>query len=229
MVGASALSACGMAFASTFEDDAALKGDITAVHLDAIDSGRVTLRGGASKASLHRTVEYRGDRPEGATHRIENGVLKLSDCGSNCSVNYTLELPAGLPVTGRTDNGAITLSKVGAVNVSTDNGAVRLDDVTGPVRARTDNGKIEGRGLKGDRVDVRTDNGKIILTPAKSQSIRAETSNGSITVTVPSGRYRVSARADSGDRKIGIRHDASAPYHLDLITDNGDITVNSGR
>ncbi|MFI0369451.1 DUF4097 family beta strand repeat-containing protein [Actinomadura sp. 1N219] len=217
-----------MAFASTFDDNATLDGEIKAVHLDNIDSGSVTLRGGASKASLRRTVEYRGDKPTGQTHRVENGVLKLRGCGNNCSVRYTIDVPAGLPVDGATDNGSIKLSRVGAVNVSTDSGSIHLDDVAGSVKAKTDNGKIEGRGLKGDGVDVRTDNGKIVLTPAKPQNIRAVTSNGGVTVTVPAGRYRVSARTDNGDPTIGIANDASAPHRLDLTTDNGDINVKPG-
>ncbi|TMQ96670.1 DUF4097 domain-containing protein [Actinomadura soli] len=214
-----------MAFASTFDDDAALNGEIKAVRIDNIDSGSVTLRGGASKASLHRTVEYRGDKPTRQTHRVENGILKLRDCGNNCSVRYTIDLPGRVPVDGATDSGSIKLSKVGAVNVSTDSGSIHLDDVAGSVNAKTDNGKIEGRGLKGDGIDARTDNGKITLTLGKPQNIRAVTSNGGVTVTVPAGRYRVSARTDNGDRTIGIPDDASAPHRLDLTTDNGDINV----
>ena len=47
---------------------------------------------------MRREVENRGDKPQGATHRIENGVLILGGCGSRCSVNYTVEVPAGVPV-----------------------------------------------------------------------------------------------------------------------------------
>lgn len=223
--GVTALSACGMAFASTFEDEAALGGGITAVELDDIGAGRVTLRGGASEASVHREVKYRGDRPEGRTHRIEDGVLKLRGCGSRCSVRYTVDVPAGLPVSGGTSGGSIRLSRVGKVDVSTSSGAIRLDDVSGPVKAKTSNGKIEGRGLKGGETDVETSNGEITLEPANPQNIRAKTSNGEITVTVPVGPYRVSARTSNGDRKIGVSDDPSARYRLDLTTSNGDISV----
>lgn len=224
-VGVTALSACGMAFASTFEDDTALKGGITAVELDDIGSGQVTVRGGASKASLHREIRYRGDKPDGQTHRIDNGMLKLRSCGSRCSVHYTVDVPAGLPVSGGTSSGAIELSRVGEVDVSTESGSIRLDDVSGPVKAKTSNGEIEGRGLKGDRTDVETSNGKVTLTPAEPQDIRAKTSNGAIRITVPAGPYRVSTRTGNGDREISIPNDPSARYHLDLATSNGDITV----
>ncbi|MBB4778916.1 DUF4097 family beta strand repeat-containing protein [Actinomadura livida] len=223
--GVTALSACGMAFASTFEDDAALEGGITAVELDDIGAGRVTLRGGASKATVHREVKYRGDRPEGRTHRIEDGVLKLRGCGSRCSVHYTVDLPAGLPVSGDTSSGSIRLSRVGKVDVSTSSGSIHLDDVSGTVKAKTSNGEIEGRGLKGGETDVETSNGEITLRPAKPQNIRAKTSNGEIKVTVPAASYRVSARTGNGDRKIDVPNAPSARYGLDLTTSNGDITV----
>jgi DUF4097 and DUF4098 domain-containing protein YvlB len=136
-----------------------------------------------------------------------------------------VDLPAGLPVTGKTSSGSIHLSRVGAVNVSTDSGSIHLDDVNGPVKARTDNGEIEGRGLKGGGIDVGTDNGDVSLTPTTAQNIRAKTDNGEIKVTVPAGRYRVTSRTGDGDRTISVPNDPSAPYLLDLHTSNGDITA----
>lgn len=223
-VSVTALSACDVAFASTYEDDAALKGKISAVRLDDIGSGSVTLHGGSSKASLHRRVKYRSDKPEGPTHRIENGVLTLRGCGSHCSVSYTVELPAGLPVSGGTSNGSITLSKVGKVDVSTDSGSIRLDGATGPIKVRTDNGEIRGSGLKGG-IDAETDNGDVDLTPGSPQNVRAKTDNGEVTVTMPAGRYRVSTHTGNGDRRLGIPNDPSAGYRLDVSTSNGDITT----
>ncbi|WP_341483597.1 hypothetical protein [Streptomyces endophytica] len=121
------IAACGLLPGETFEDDAVVSKRITAVRLDS-DSGGVTVRGGegggknGAAVSLHRSVEYHGDRPQGATHRVEDGVLVLGGCGDECSVTYTLDLPAGIPVSGETSNGAVNLSKVGAVKVTTSSG-----------------------------------------------------------------------------------------------------------
>jgi hypothetical protein len=223
-VSVTALSACDVAFASTYEDDATLKGKVTAVRMDHIGSGSVTLHGGSSKTSLHREVKHRGDKPEGPTYRIENGVLTLRGCGSHCSVSYTVELPAGLPVSGGTSNGSITLSKVGKVDVSTDSGSVRLNGAAGPIKVRTDNGEIRGSDLKGG-VDAETSNGDVALTPGSPQNVRAKTDNGEVTVTMPAGRYRVSTHTGDGDRRLGIPNDPSAEYRLDVSTSNGDITT----
>ncbi|MGW1377090.1 DUF4097 family beta strand repeat-containing protein [Streptomyces sp. NPDC002446] len=227
-VGAWGISACGLLPGETFEDDAVVSKKITAIRLDG-DSGGVTVRGGKSggRVSVHRSVTYQGDRPEEATHRVEHGVLVLGDCGNDCSVDYTVEVPAGLPVSGETSNGAVSLTKVGAVDVTTSSGAIELDGVSGAVDVRTSNGRITGRGLSGKHIGAETSNGDIDLTPANAQNVRAKTSNGSVTVKVPKGPYRISAETSSGTKDIGVATDPAGRYRLDLITSNGDITAKS--
>ncbi|GAA2469746.1 DUF4097 family beta strand repeat-containing protein [Streptomyces thermolineatus] len=226
LIGAGGLGACGLLPGETFEDDAVLSEAITSVRLDN-DSGRVELRGGKdlTEVSVHRSVDYRGDRPEGATHRVENGVLVLGDCGGSCSVSYTVDLPAGLPVSGGTSAGSITLSGVGEVAVTTGSGSIALNGVTGPVDARTSNGRITGRGLEGGPVRVQTSNGAVDLTVSAPQDVRAHTSNGAVELTLPAGRYRVSATTSNGEKDIGVPDDPAGKHRIDLVTSNGDITV----
>ncbi|WP_030677268.1 DUF4097 family beta strand repeat-containing protein [Streptomyces rimosus] len=228
-VGVSGLGACGWMERSTYEDDARLPARVTSVRLDS-GSGGLTLRGKKSldTVSVHRELRYQGDRPEKATHRVENGVLVLGGCGDHCSVHYTVEVPAGLPVTGKTSSGAVALSNVGEVRVSTSSGAVNLDGVTGAVDVRTTNGRIHGRGLKGDGIRAETSNGAVDLVTDTPQNVRAKTTNGAVTVTVPGGqrnRYRISAETGNGDKNIGVPHDAAGAHRLDLTTTNGDVTV----
>lgn len=227
-IGMCGIGACGLGPGTTFRDDAEVSQKITAIRLDNT-SGGLTVHGGQSggAVSVHRSVTYRGDRPGHATHRVENGVLVLGDCGQQCTVDYTVEVPAGLPVSGETADGSLKLSAVGAVRVTTSSGTIDLDGATGPVDATTSDGAITGRGLSGRRIAAETSKGEIDLTPATAQSIRAKTSNGSITVTVPKARYRVSARTDNGDKRLGVVQDPAGRYRLDLSTGNGDVTAKS--
>ncbi|MGK4584750.1 DUF4097 family beta strand repeat-containing protein [Kitasatospora sp. HPMI-4] len=222
------LSACDALPGQTFEDDGSLREKITSVRLD-MGAGSVVLHGrdGGGGLPIHRKVEYRGDRPTGATYRIEDGVLVLNGCGDHCSVSYTVDVPAGVPVTGGTSAGSISLSGVGEVTVTTDSGGVELDGVSGPVNVRTSNGRISGRGLKGGRIQVQTSNGAIDLAPAVPQNVQAKTSNGKIDLTVPAARYKVSTKTNAGGRHIGVTDDPAGTYQLDLTTSNGDITVKS--
>ncbi|GHG74980.1 DUF4097 family beta strand repeat-containing protein [Streptomyces griseocarneus] len=219
------LSACGM-FRENFEDDTKLSEKITSVRLNS-GAGGVTLRGkgGTTEVNLHRYVEYGGDRPEGTTYRVENGVLVLSGCGADCSVAYTVDLPEGIPVTGETSSGAVKLSRTGAVKVTTGSGAIDLDDIGGAVEVRSDSGAITGRELKGGLIKSRTSSGAIDLTAASPQDIQAETDSGAVTLTVPDGRYRVTAKSDSGGKDIAVSDNPSGTHRLDLTTGSGAITV----
>ncbi|MQS17769.1 DUF4097 family beta strand repeat protein [Streptomyces kaniharaensis] len=220
------LSACSPR--TEFSDDATVTEKVTAVRLDT-SAGSVTVHGkaGATQIAVHRTIGYEHDRP-GATTRLENGVLVLGGCGDDCSASYTVEIPAGLPITGETSAGEISLSQVGEVSVRTSSGSITLDGVAGPVDVHTSNGAIEGTGLQGDRIRAQTSNGRIRLTPGKAQDVTAKTSNGAITLTVPAAAYHVITSNSSGDIHVGVPDDPAGRYRLDLGTSNGGITVRTG-
>ncbi|MGW7577720.1 DUF4097 family beta strand repeat-containing protein [Streptomyces sp. NPDC054765] len=226
VIGACGISACGLLPGKTFKDDAVVTKKITAIRLEGT-SGGLTVHGGkgGGAVSVHRSVTYHGSRPEGATHRVEDGVLVLTDCGEKCSVDYTVEVPAGIPVSGETSSGSVALTRVGPVKVTTSSGDIDLDGVAGTVDARTSDGRITGHGLSGRSVAAQTSNGAIDLTPARAQNIRATTSNGSITLQLPKGPYRVSADTGNGAKHIAVPQDPAARFQLDLTTSNGDITA----
>ncbi|MGW3492890.1 DUF4097 family beta strand repeat-containing protein [Streptomyces sp. NPDC001020] len=220
------LAACDPLHQETFQDDSTLSGKITSVRLD-IGSGGATVNGtkGNGKLSLHRTVAYEGDKPHGATYRIEDGVLVLGGCGSHCSVTYTVDVPAGIPVSGDASSGSVSVTRVGAVKVTADSGQIEMNDVSGPVEVRTSDGRITGRNIAGRRLRAETSNGAIDLALATPQDVRARTSNGNIDLTVPQADYRVSAKTSNGSKHIEVTDDPSGRYRLDLTTSNGQIAV----
>jgi Putative adhesin len=231
-VGISALLLSGCALLQppkTMSDEATVDAAISAIEIDDNDGG-VFVRGveGATGISLERTVRYRGDRTIDETHSIDGDSLVLGGCGRNCSVKYTLEVPAGLDVSGHTENGEVDLTLVHDVDVETSNGRITLDGVTGTIRAATSNGRIEGSRLEGDGgIDVSTSNGAIDLRIDVAQDIEARTSNGPIDLVVPDATYRVNADTSNGDEDIAVPNDPSGEFTLDLSTSNGSITVES--
>ena len=213
----------------TVSDEATVDADISAIEIDDTDGG-VFVRGveGATGITLERTIRYRGDRTFQDTHSVEGDTLVLGGCGRNCSVKYTLEVPAGLDVSGHTENGEIDLTLVHDVDVETSNGRITLDGVTGTIRVSTSNGRIEGSGLEGDGgIDASTSNGAIDLQLEVAQDVEARTSNGSIDLSVPDGSYRVNAETSNGRTDIAVPNDSSGEFTLDLSTSNGSITVES--
>jgi len=209
-----------------FSDDFTVSEEITTIELDDA-SGNVTVRGDerATGVSVERTVSYRGDREIGDTHEVDGDTLELGGCGRFCSVDYTVELPAGVDVHGRTSNGAIELTAVGEVDVRTSNGRIELEDVAGSVDVETSNGRITGRDLNGDGVRARTSNGLIDLELGEAQNVDARTSNGAIDLTVPEGTYRVTTETSNGRTDVEVPDDPDGRFTLELRTSNGSITV----
>lgn len=222
---AAGLSGCGPG--ETFEDDASLRDEVTSVRLDT-GTGSVTLRGreGLDEITVHREITYHGDKPDGRTYRVDEGRLTLQGCGDDCKVDYTVEVPARLTVEGETSKGDVNLSEVGPVDLRTGSGDVTLEGVAGEVKARTSNGNIDGKDLRGSRIDAETSNGEIDLTPGKALDIRAKTTNGGLTLNLPDSSYRISVKTGNGDKDIGVRNDPSGDHRIELTTGNGDVSVN---
>ncbi|QUQ67578.1 DUF4097 family beta strand repeat-containing protein [Kutzneria sp. CA-103260] len=209
-------------------DTKALDQSITSIKLDT-HAGDVSVQGqaGLTKTTVVRTIKYTtGPAPTQDTYHVDGGVLTLSgDCGSNCSIDYQVTAPAGLPISGQATAGDITLAKVGAVDVGATSGDVELTDVTGTVKAKTTNGNVTGSGLKSGTVQANTTSGSVNLTLAEAADVSAHTTNGQIRLAVPGDSYRVSTDTHNGDRKIRVADDPAGKHSLDLTTDNGDIRV----
>jgi hypothetical protein len=223
---AAGLSGCRPFDRKTFEDDATVRQKVTAIRLDSGNGGlRVEASADATAVTVHRKVDYDGDRPDGTSFHLEDGVLTLSGCGHHCGVDYVVTAPAGLPVTGGTSSGGVTLSGVGAVDVHSSNGSLTVTGAAGPVRLRTTNGSVTVRDVKGGGVDTRTSNGQVTIRVAAPQDITARTSSGDLTVTAPPAGYRISASNTNGHKDVAFTDDPSGRYRLDLSTTNGDLTV----
>ncbi|WP_433507724.1 DUF4097 family beta strand repeat-containing protein [Pseudonocardia halophobica] len=223
LAAAAAVAGCSVGTGQTTRDRAALGGPVTEIRIDN-QAGGVTVVGDGG-ASLEREVTYRGSAPSGQSHRVEGGVLVLGGCGDHCAVTYTVHVPAGLPVTGRTEAGGITLTRVGRVDVATGAGGITLDTVTGTARARTQAGTIIGRTLRDADVLAQTANGDVELTLATPGSARVETERGDITVRVPQATYRVTVHTDLGETSVRVPSEPGADHALDLRTEVGDVVV----
>lgn len=196
------LTGCGL-FESTASDEEAFEG-VTEIRLDAGNATFTITGGDVAEATVRRELQYRWRDPEDST-AIDDGVLTLRGCGRNCSVDYTVEVPEGTPVSGRTSNGTIDLTGLGAVDVASSNGRVDVTE-SGPVVVETSNGGIA--------VDLR-----------ETTDVTARTSNGAIEVAVPDGSYRVATETSNGTIEMGVDQSTDAEHLLQLHTSNGDVSV----
>jgi len=143
---------------------------------------------------------------------------------SDVTVRFTVRVPAGVALVGKTVNGEIEALRLnGDVTLTTVNGSIDFSTTAGG-RASTVNGSIHGAMGRADwtnTLEMATVNGSITLTlpPTLSTDVKATTVNGDITSDFPmtiSGR--VSRRKIEGTIGGGGRL-------LSLGSVNGSITL----
>ena len=232
----------GFGFGSTVSRDATLTQQIRSVKLEN-GSGDVRIRTSPGAARVHQTLRYRLSGEPNDAYRVDGDQLVIVDCGSNCSADLDLTVPAGIPVTGASDSGSLDVAGVGSVDVTAESGSATVRDVAGPVKLRMDSGRAElhnvgevqvhnqsGRtvadGVRGP-VDVSASSGRIELALAQPANVRATADSGRVEVTVPpSGSYQVTGASDGGRRTIDVpQHSGPDTKTLDLSSGSGGVTV----
>ncbi|WP_439384854.1 DUF4097 family beta strand repeat-containing protein [Amycolatopsis lexingtonensis] len=241
LIGVGLATAFGWGWGSDFENSKTLSETIRSVKLEG-DSGAVKIRTGSGPSTVHQSVNYhwRGN-PGDTFYRVDGDQLVLTDCGDNCSVDFEVVVPEGVPVSGKLDSGGLDVRGVASVDVQADSGHAKVEDVRGLVKLRLESGgidlenvgevqvhassgSIEGKGVRGP-VDVTSDSGSIEFSLEQANNVKVKADSGSVEVTVPGGPYRVVGTSDSGHRDIDVPTDGSASHTLDLTTESGSVTV----
>ncbi|MEU5258370.1 DUF4097 family beta strand repeat-containing protein [Amycolatopsis sp. NPDC021455] len=241
LIGIGLATAFGWGWGSDYENTNTVSQTIRSVKLES-DSGSVKIRTGTGPSTVHQKISYHWrSKPGDSFFRVDGDQLVLADCGSNCSVDYEVVVPPGVPVTGRMDSGGLDVAGVASVDVRSDSGHARVEDVSGPVKLRlesggidlrdvgevqlhADSGSIRGTEVRGP-VDVTSSSGSVDFSLSQANDVKVKADSGSVDVEVPGGPYRVVGDSDSGHRDIGVPTDGSAPHTLDLTTDSGSVTV----
>ncbi|WP_410595679.1 DUF4097 family beta strand repeat-containing protein [Amycolatopsis sp. lyj-23] len=241
LIGVGLATALGWGWGADFKTTDTLSQTIRSVKLEA-DSGSVKIRAGSGPSTVHQEIGYHWrSKPEGSFYRVEGDQLVLGSCGTNCTVDFEVVVPAGVPVTGNIDSGGLDVAGTSSVDVHVDSGHARVEDVAGAVKLFMDSGSIDlanvgavqlqsgsgsitGDGVHGP-VDVTSASGSVDFTLAQANDVKVHAESGSIDLKVPGGPYRVQGGSDSGHRDIGVPTDGSAQHLLDLTTESGSVTV----
>ena len=161
-------------------------------------------------------------RASGGTVRAEGPDSRR---GSGWHVIYDIQVPRRQNVSVTTNNGPVAVEAVsGRMALRTRNGPVSLRRVSGDVNARVSNGPIsvvlDGARWSGEGLDVESTNGPVSLTIPENYSAELEvgTTHGPVDIDLPlSEGYR------SGKR-IRTRLGAGGPP-VRVVTTNGPVTV----
>lgn len=187
---------------------------VTAVELAGRSgSVRVTATEGAPRVRERRVY---GDVPPLTSHRVEGGTLHLLDqgCGKaadaegRCATHYEVEIPRGVAVTVTVRAAPVTVTGVtGALDLTTDVGAITGTGLAGPTKARTSVGDVELRYA------------------AAPRAIEVENDVGATRVYLPAGgAYRIDARSAAGP-VVDLPSRPDAPSTVTVRSDTGAVTV----
>ena len=129
------------------------------------------------------------------------------------TISYRIKVPAGLRLTLSTGNGGVKVEDVtGQIDASTTNGGIDAIDVSGSVKATAVNGgiRVEMRSMTGD-VEVAVTNGgiRVELPVGAKATLDATCVNGGISVddslglqTSETSRRRVTGTLNGGGPKL---------------------------
>jgi DUF4097 and DUF4098 domain-containing protein YvlB len=191
-------------------------------HRDSPDSVRIEVvphAGGVTICAVYPSRD--GQR---ANECLPGSGGRMNVQNNDVSVRFTVRVPAGVALIGKTVNGEIEALRLnGDVTLSTVNGSVDFSTTAGG-RASTVNGSIHGamgRADWSDTLEMATVNGSITLTlpPDLNTDVRAATVNGDISTDFPmTVTGRISRRKLEGTIGGGGRV-------LSLDSVNGSITL----
>lgn len=215
------LAGCGWVGNNSFDDHEALGQTVTEVRFTN-DSGDVKINVGDT-VEVQRVVKYGDDKP-GKTYRVEDGVLIVEECPvRNCSIDYELTVPAGAKVSGHADSGNVEVEGVATANVETESGDITVRDVAGEVNASVQSGTVDLSGI-GGAVAAGAESGNVSVGLTAARSVSVETQSGNIEVTVPSGKYHVTASTESGSMENDLDDDPSG-LPIQARAQSGNVTI----
>ena len=122
-------------------------------------------------------------------------------------LDFTVTMPAGLPVTIDDDSGTLKVSNTGALKIDDDSGSIEIRNVRGNVDIDDDSGEIDIDSVVGNVV-ISDDSGSIDVKNVNG-SVEIEDDSGSISVSRIEGSLRI-RDDDSGSISVAnVRRDVT--------------------
>jgi hypothetical protein len=201
--------------------------------VDSDDSTLVLVPGDGDKVRVTRWFKGKvvlGGDPK-VSWKVDGDRLVLrTHCSgfvADCSAKHRIEVPRGVAVKVREDDGGVTARGFrSAVDIRTADGTVRVSDVTGPLSLHSDDGSVHASGVGSRRVRVGTKDGSVHLDMrAVPDRIEAESDDGSLTLTLPHAAYRVTATSKDGSVHVSVPRDKGSAHVIGARTQDGSVTV----
>jgi Putative adhesin len=189
--------------------------------------GRVHVR---DLTQMHGAIYSSGPYPQLSVTRTGDGVhierpgtprLSIALFGYD-NEEIEVEVPSGSHVQIAHCSGAEIDGVAGGVTVSSQDGRIKLSDLSGNVDARSDDGRIIASNVKTDRLSMESADGRIILL---------NVSTGSLVARTHDGRIEASGLSVTGTQPDATLHTDDGPLHVaGTFAPNGsyELSTNDG-
>jgi len=181
-------------------------------------NGSITVRGAeTARCDLAATIVGRAATEEQALKIAEQTKVSLVPYGNKLTVRIDK------PILGRNQSVSVSLEAIvpGQTNaeLSTHNGSLRIENITGTTRGKTHNGRITASNIA-DETELQTHNGRIICKNITGNT-KLTTHNGSINCEEVSGD--TDFRTYNGKINAVYSRSASGVFGASLTSYNGGI------
>jgi hypothetical protein len=194
------------------------------------------------------TYDPRDSRLPAVPQSVSNGILTLIEPSCDCSVGFTVTVPAGVGVAADTEGGALIVSGVAAANlnsggglvsaagisgplvVTTDGGPLTLNGLTGPLQADTGGGPLLAQDMGSATATITTGGGaaRIGFTEAPD-GLFVSTDGGPAALTLPGGPYALTARSYGGPEAVRIATGPAAGRSITVTTGGGPLQIEPAK
>jgi hypothetical protein len=190
-----------------------------------------------SQGVIDRRVSWAWSKPT-VDQTVLGGVLRIrSRCGrifaGECTVSHVVRVPPQVVVQVTTANGTIRAQGVsGDVRLTTGTGSIEVIGCTGGLEASSeDEGNVIGTGLRGSDSRIKVKRGDVRLayaTPPSMVRVASERS-GDIDIAVPDGtvrdRYLVRSRGTADPKQIDVESDPAGKRTIIVNSRDGGLTI----
>jgi Putative adhesin len=217
---AKSYSVSGHAKVRVVTDDGSVRvstGDIKQVEI------RVEYRGYVLDKDLHVTTAQNGDTVEIVAKTGNNWSWKWNVRHSELRVEIHMPKDTDLDVT--TGDGSVEADSItGNVDIRTGDGHITLQGAKGDIHLRAGDGAIEGRGLDG-RLDATTGDGHVNIQ-GRFDSLNIKTGDGNVTARANGGSKVVNTwNIHTGDGSVNLELPGELQANIDAGTHDGHISL----
>ncbi|MFE7117836.1 DUF4097 family beta strand repeat-containing protein [Streptomyces sp. NPDC057654] len=170
-----------------------------------------------------------------ASWEVNGDTLKLrihcSGISATCSAKHKVEVPAGIAVTVKSDNGPVKAEGIRTpLHLTAKSGPITVRDAAGPLDISTTNGAVKATGIASSQVRTETSNGPVHLALTRTPDrLDVATTNGAVDVEVPHSPYKVDVRTKNGTQSVDIPRDDASKHAVSVRTDNGPVKLRTAK